>query len=104
MTPSQSRADGSVVPPPTVPTSSPGKRIEQWKPPSTRRPVPCAIELVPTMPMSWPVAVKTAAIADAGVNATDCMPDATAPCVPAHASASRSSARRAQDARDRLVA
>jgi len=26
------------------------------------------------------------------VNATDCMPDATAPCVPTHASASRSSA------------
>ena len=46
----------------------------------------------PTMPRSWPVAAKIAAIADAGVNATDCMPDATAPCVPAHESASRSAA------------
>ena len=44
------------------------------------------------MPRSWPVAAKIAAIADAGVNATDCMPDATEPCVPAHESASRSSA------------
>ena len=44
------------------------------------------------MPRSWPVAAKTAAIADAGVNATDCIPLATAPCVPAHESASRSSA------------
>ncbi len=80
------------MPPPTVPTSSPGKRIATCSPPSTRRQVPCAIELVPTIPMSWPVAAKIAAIADAGVNATDCMPDATAPCVPAQASASRSSA------------
>ena len=44
------------------------------------------------MPRSWPVAAKIAAIADAGVNATDCMPLATAPCVPAHESASRSAA------------
>ena len=44
------------------------------------------------MPRSCPVAAKIAAIADAGVNATDCMPDATAPCVPAHDSASRSAA------------
>ncbi len=34
------------------------------------------------MPMSWPVAVKSAAIAVAGVKATDCIPEATAPCVP----------------------
>src|SRR2546430_2606418 len=60
-------------------------------PPSTRRAVPCAIELVPTMPRSWPVAAKIAAIAEAGVNATDCMPDATAPCVPANESSSRAS-------------
>ena len=44
------------------------------------------------MPRSWPVAAKIAAIADAGVNATDCMPLATAPCVPTHESASRSAA------------
>ena len=31
-----------------------------------------------------------AATAEAGVNATDCIPDATAPCVPAQASSSRS--------------
>ena len=43
------------------------------------------------MPMSWPVAVNMAAIAVAGVNATDCIPDATAPCVPTKASSSRSS-------------
>ena len=43
------------------------------------------------MPMSWPVAVKIAAIAVAGVKATDCMPDATAPCVPTKASSTRSS-------------
>ena len=34
---------------------------------------------------------KIAAIADAGVKATDCIPEATAPCVPAHESSSRSS-------------
>ena len=34
------------------------------------------------MPRSWPVAAKIAAIAEAGVNATDCMPEATDPCVP----------------------
>ena len=34
---------------------------------------------------------KIAAIADAGVNATDCIPEATAPCVPAQESSSRSS-------------
>src|SRR5439155_26952840 len=61
----------------------PGSRIAQCKPPSTRLPVPCAIELVPIIPRSWPVAAKMAAIAEAGVNATDCMPEATAPCVPA---------------------
>ena len=94
---------GRLVPPPTVPTSRPGKRIDACRPPSTRRPVPCAIELVPTMPRSWPVAAKTAAIADAGVNATDCMPDATAPCVPAHESASRSAAVVRSTRRDRLV-
>ena len=44
------------------------------------------------MPRSCPVAAKTAAIALAGVNATDCMPEATAPCVPAQESASRSDA------------
>ena len=38
------------------------------------------------MPRSWPVAAKTAAIAVAGVNATDCIPEATAPCVPAQES------------------
>ena len=38
------------------------------------------------------MAAKIAAIADAGVKATDCMPEATAPCVPIQASASRSSA------------
>ena len=81
---------GSVVPPPTVPTSMPGKRIDACRPPSTRCSVPCAIELVPTSPRSWPVAAKTAAIAEAGVKATDCIPDATAPCVPAQASSSRS--------------
>jgi hypothetical protein len=43
------------------------------------------------MPRSCPVAAKIAAIADAGVNATDCMPEATAPAVPAHESSSRSS-------------
>src|SRR5207245_1928536 len=84
-------AYGNVVPPPTVPTSSPGRRSAQWIPPSTRRPVPCAIELVPTMPRSCPVAAKIAAIAEAGVNATDCMPDATAPCVPANERSRRSS-------------
>src|SRR5581483_4718796 len=78
---SQSRADGSVVPPPTVPTSRPGKRIVACRPPSTRRAVPCAIDEVPTIPRSCPVAANTAATADAGVNATDCMPEATAPCV-----------------------
>ena len=80
------------MPPPIVPTSSPGKRIEACRPPSTRRAVPCAIDEVPTIPRSWPVAANTAAIAVAGVNATDCMPEATAPCVPAHESASRSAA------------
>jgi hypothetical protein len=79
------------VPPPTVATSRPGSRIETFRPPSTRRPAPWAIELVPIIPRSWPVAAKIAAIADAGVNATDCIPEATAPCVPAHASSSRSS-------------
>src|SRR6185503_20310691 len=45
---SQERAYGSVVPPPTVPTSSPGKRIAAWIPPSSVRCAePCAIELVP---------------------------------------------------------
>ena len=62
------------------------------RPPSTVRSVPWVIELVPTMPRSWPVAANTAAIADAGVNATDCIPDAIAPCVPAHARSARSSA------------
>ena len=38
------------------------------------------------------MAAKTAAIAVAGVKATDCMPEATAPCVPAQESASRSPA------------
>jgi hypothetical protein len=38
------------------------------------------------------VAAKTAATAEAGVNATDCIPLATDPCVPAQESASRSSA------------
>jgi len=44
------------------------------------------------MPMSCPVAVKIAAIALAGVKATDCMPEARPPPlrVPAHASVSRS--------------
>ena len=84
-------AYGKVVPPPTVPTSKPGSRNATCKPPSTRRPVPCAIELVPTMPRSCPVAAKIAAIAEAGVKATDCMPDATAPCVPANDSSSKSS-------------
>src|SRR5581483_3628307 len=41
---SQSRADGRVVPPPTVPTSSPGKRIVACRPPATRRALPCAID------------------------------------------------------------
>jgi len=36
------------------------------------------------------VTAKIAAIADAGVKATDCIPDATAPCVPANESSSRS--------------
>ena len=63
----------------------------ECSPPSTRRADPCAIELVPIMPRSWPVAANTAATAEAGVNATDCIPDATAPCVPAHESSSRSS-------------
>ncbi len=62
------------------------------QPPSTRRAVPCAIEEVPTIPRSWPVAANTAAIAVAGVKATDCIPEATAPWVPAHESASRSAA------------
>jgi hypothetical protein len=43
------------------------------------------------MPRSWPVQAKTAATAEAGVNATDCIPDATAPCVPAQERSSRSS-------------
>ena len=55
------------------------------------------------MPRSRPVALKIAAIAVAGVNATDCMPDATAPCVPAHDSSSRSSTRRPQHAPHRVV-
>ena len=54
--------------------------------------MPWAIDEVPTIPRSWPVAAKTAAIAVAGVKATDCIPEATAPWVPAHESASRSAA------------
>src|SRR5262249_37898052 len=53
---SQSRADGSVVPPPTVPTSRPGRRMVACRPPSTRRAVPCAIDEAPTIPRPWPVA------------------------------------------------
>ena len=69
-----------------------GKRIAACRPPSSVRcAVPCAIELVPTMPRSWPVQAKIAAIADAGVKAIDCIPEATAPCVPAQESSSRSS-------------
>jgi hypothetical protein len=45
-----------------VPTSSPGRRIAAFSPPSTRLPVPWAIELVPTMPRSWPVAAYMALI------------------------------------------
>ena len=37
--PSQARAYGNVVPPPTVPTSKPGSRIDAFSPPSTRFPV-----------------------------------------------------------------
>ncbi len=55
------------------------------------------------MPRSWPVAAKRAATADAGVNATDCIPDATAPCVPTQARSSKSSDGRAQDAADGLL-
>ena len=44
------------------------------------------------MPRSWPVAAKIAAIAEAGVKATDCIPEATAPWVPAQARSRRSSA------------
>src|SRR5438876_320205 len=41
--------------------------------------------------LSHPPLAKTAAIAVAGVNATDCIPEAIAPCVPAQASSCRSS-------------
>ena len=55
------------------------------------------------MPRSCPVAAKTAAIALAGVKATDCIPEATAPCVPAQESASRSSAVVCSTRRELLV-
>ena len=51
------RADGRVVPPPMVPTSSPGNRIEHVES-AFDAPVPCRApsSCVPTMPRSCPVA------------------------------------------------
>src|SRR5262249_24454486 len=54
------RAYGSVVPPPRAPTSTPARRSATWIPPSSVGvAVPWAIEDVPTMPRSWPVAANT---------------------------------------------
>ena len=56
------------------------------------------------MPRSWPVAAKIAAIAEAGVKATDCMPGGDGAVRPCKGELEQVVDRRAEDAADGVLA